>query len=140
MTGSAGGSANAAYRVYEQFNALAWITEHAPDLQSARDAFEQVQAENPELVEREHPDLLSTMEIGFVPPRPPMTAPDLHQRIASDAAGAVSELRAYEAVRFSADGPTWSDAAAVLAETVRDYPIDGFAVLDAAGGVTPDIV
>jgi hypothetical protein len=140
MTGPAGGSANAAYRVYEQFNALAWITQNAPDLQSAREAFEQVQAENPELVEREHPDLLSTMEIGFVPPRPPMTAPELHQRIASDAAGAVSELRAYEAVDFSADGPTWSDAAAVLVETVRDYPIDGFAVLDATGGVTPDIV
>ncbi len=105
MTGPAGGSANAAYRVYEQFNALAWITQNAPDLQSAREAFEQVQAENPELVEREHPDLLSTMEIGFVPPRPPMTAPELHQRIASDAAGAVSELRAYEAVRLFSGRP-----------------------------------
>jgi hypothetical protein len=122
--------------VYEQFNALAWITSHAPDLQSAREAFEQVQAENPQLVEREQPDLLSTMEVGFVPPRSPMTASELHQRIATDAAGAVSDLRAYEGVDFSADGPTWSDAVGVLVETVRDHPIDRFALLDA----TPNIV
>jgi hypothetical protein len=69
-----------------------------------------------------------------------MTTTDLHQRIATDAAGAVSELRRYEGVDFSWDGPTWSDAAGVIVETVRDHPTDGFAFLDATGGDTPDIV
>jgi hypothetical protein len=95
MTVPDSASADADYRAYQQFNAMAWITQHAPDLQSAREAFEQVQAENPQFVRREHPDLLSTMEVGFVPPRPPMATTDLHQRIATDAAGAVSELRRY---------------------------------------------
>lgn len=140
MTGPESHPADADYRVYEQFNALAWITQHAPDLQSAREALEHVQAENPLLVEREHPDLSSTMEIGFIPPRPPMTASELHQRIATDAAGAVSELRAYEGVGFSLDRPTWSDAAGVIVETVRDHPTDGFVLLDATGGDSPNIV
>ncbi len=140
MTGPESHPADADYRVYEQFNALAWITRHTPDLQSAREALEQIQAENPQLAVREHPDLLSTIEVGFIPPRPPMTASELHQRIATDAAGAVSDLRTFEGVNSSPDGPTWSDAVSVLVETVRDDPTDGFAVLDATGGDTPDIV
>jgi hypothetical protein len=141
VTGPDDAPADADSRAYEQFNALTWITQHAPDLQSAHEALEQVQAENPQFAAREHPDLLSTTtEFGIVPQRPPMTTLDLHRRIRANAADAVIELRRYEGVAFPADGPTWSDAAEVLAETVRDYPGDGFAVLDAAGGDSPNIV
>lgn len=128
------------HRAYEQFNALAWIKRHAPELQTAREAFERVQVEHPKFAERPHPDMGSWMESGFVQPRPPMTAADLHERITANAADAIAELRRYEDVSHSFDGPSWRDALGVLVEAVRDHPADGFAVLDAAGGDNPDIV
>ena len=128
------------HRAYEQFNALAWITRHAPGLQTAREAFEKAQAKNPKFEEREHPDMRSWMEVASVQPRPPMTAADLHASITADAADAIAQLLPYEHVSFPSDGPTWHDALGVLVEAVRDHPADGFAVLDAAGGDHLDIV
>ncbi|HEY5179856.1 MAG TPA: DUF4020 domain-containing protein [Dermatophilaceae bacterium] len=128
------------HRAYEQFNALAWMKTHAPELQTAREAFERAQAKHPLFAERPHPDMGSWMEVGFVQPRPPMTAADLHERITANVADAIAELRRYEHVSSSFDGPTWRDALGVLVEAVRDHPADGFAVLDAAGGDNPDVV
>lgn len=128
------------HRAYERFNALAWITRHAPSLMSAREAFERVQADHAEFAERPHPDLLSWSETGMVAAQPPMTAAELHTRIASDAAAAITELRRYEDATSPFDGPTWQDALAVLVDAVRDQPGDGFAVLEAADGDHPDIV
>jgi hypothetical protein len=122
------------HRAYEQFDALVWITRHAPDLLSAREALELARVEHPEFAERAHPDMRSWMESGFVQPRPPMTVAKLHERIATDAADAVAGLCLFEGVEFPSDGPTWSDALGVLVEAVRDHPTDGFAVLDAPGG------
>lgn len=127
------------HRAYQQFNVLAWIKRHAPNLQSALRAFEQVQAQNPNFAEREHPDLLSRMEFGSAQPRPPMTVQELHERINANTVDAVAELRRYENISFPSEGLTW-DALSVLVETVRDQPLDGFAVLDAIGGDHPDIV
>ena len=128
------------HRAYERFNALAWINRHAPELPTAREAFEHVKTTHPEFAERPHPDMGSWMESGSVQPRPPMTAADLHERIAADAADAITELRRYEGVDFPSDGPTWRDALGVLVEAVRDHPTDGFTVLDAAGSDHLDIV
>lgn len=128
------------HRAYEQFNALVWITRHAPELQSAREALEQAQAKHSKFEERPHPDMQSWMEVGFVQPRPPMTAAALHERITEDAADAISELRRYEDVSFPSDGPSWRDALGVLIEAVRDHPADGFAVLGAVGGDHLDII
>jgi len=124
---------------YQRFNTLAWIKRHAPRLQSALDAFEQVQSQHPDFAEREVPDLLARIEVGWVQPRPPMTVHDLHERITTNAADAIVELRRYENIEFPADGPRWSDALSLLVETVRDHPADGFAILDATGGDHPDI-
>lgn len=128
------------HRAYERFNALAWIIRHAPNLKSAREAFDQVRADHPEFAERPHPDLLSWMEASTVGRQPPMTATELNKRIGADAAAAIAELRRYEDATFPFDGPTWQDAVAVLVEAVRDHPADGFAVLEATGGDHADIV
>lgn len=126
---------------YERFNALAWVTRHAPDLQSAREAFEQVKAAHPDFAERPYPDLTSSWsEVGTIRPQPPMTIAELHQRIAVDVAAAIAELRVYQDSADPFEGPTWQDALAVLLEVVRDQPADGFAVLDAASCDHPDVV
>ncbi|MGH3820684.1 MAG: SIR2 family protein [Pseudonocardiaceae bacterium] len=134
------GAADEEHRAYQQFNTLAWIIRHAPNLQSALDAFEQVQSQHPDFAEREHPDLLARVECGFVRPRAPMTAEVFHESIDSNTADAITELCRYENVSFPSEGPTWDGALSVLVESVRNHPLDGFAVLDAAGGDHPDIV
>jgi hypothetical protein len=131
---------DAHHHAYERFNALAWITRHAPDLQSAQEAFAQVKMDHPDFAVRPHPDLLSWSETGTVGSRPPMTAAELHERIGADAASAIAELRRYEGASSAFEGPTWQDALDVLEEAVRDQPADGFAILDAEGGDHPDIV
>jgi hypothetical protein len=128
------------HRAYQQFNVLVWIKRHAPELQSAREAFEHAQAKHPEFEERSHPDMLSWATFGTVQPRPPMTVANLHERITAKAADAIAELRRYEQSDSPFNGPTWHDALGVLVEAVRDHPEDGFAVLDAAGGDHLDIV
>ena len=122
------------HRDYEIFNALAWIVRHAPALQSARAALDQVKARHPEYVERPHPDLGVSLEVGWVQPKPPMTAQALHEHIRDDAAAAITELRRYENANSTFQGPTWDDATDLLAETVRAWPEDGFTILGAQGG------
>ena len=126
-------------RDYESYNALAWIAQHAPDLQSAREAFARAQAAHPEYNQRTHPDLTAWIEAGWAEPRPPMSPEDLHRRVQDDPAAAVAELRQYESATSRFDGPTWEDALNVLSDTVRDRPADGFAVLDADDGYPLDI-
>jgi hypothetical protein len=117
-------------RAYVRFNALAWISQHAPMLGSARSAVEQIKLDYPKFEERSEPDLLSRMEFGAVQPKPPMTSVELHDRIAESAVAAMAEIRQYEGREFYADGPTWRDTIGVLIETVRDYPNDGFIILN----------
>jgi hypothetical protein len=99
-----GDSEDEEHRAYERFNSLSWITEHAPNVRSAREALDQVTAEHPEFKRRPYPDLRSWMESGSVGPQPPMTTSELHAKITADAARAIVELRGYEAsTRLSTD-------------------------------------
>ena len=122
------------HRDYEIFNALGWIVRHAPALQSARTALDQVKAQHPEYEERPYPDLGVSLEIGWAQPKPPMTKQALHEHIRDDVAAAITELRRYENANSAFLGPTWDDATDLLAETVRAWPEDGFTILDAEGG------
>jgi Domain of unknown function (DUF4020)/SIR2-like domain len=128
------------HRDYEIFNTLVWIVRHAPSLQSARAALDQVKAQHPEYEERPHPDLGISLEVGWIQPRPPMTPQALHEHIRDDAAAAITELRQYENANSAFPGPTWDDATDLLAETVRTWPDDGFTVLDARGGERQGLV
>jgi hypothetical protein len=128
-------------RDYVSFNVLGWMARHAPGLQSARQALERVQVEHPAFEERPHPDLtVSWSESGTVGPQPPMTAENLHQLIEANAGGAVAELLRHVDARSPFDNPNWNGVLTVLAEVARDWPGDGFVVLDADGGDHPDIV
>lgn len=116
-------------RPYEPYNALVWITRHAPDLESAQHARADMEAAHPEWEEREHPDLTWTMEIGFIEPKPPITPVELHQRIADDAASTASQLRQHQSTDpFGED--TWSGTLGVVSATVQQWPADGFTLLD----------
>lgn len=128
------------HRDYETFNLLTWMAMHAPDLQSVQDALSEKRAEYPDFSEREHPDLLSWMEVGWTPDQPPMTVEALHSMIETGVDAAIDELRSYEDAVPPFDRPTWSDALGVLAKTVRHWPTDGFAILDAHGGDHVDLV
>jgi hypothetical protein len=132
--------ADEGHRGYERFQALKWMSRHAPGLHSAQEALEQVQGEYPGLEEGPYPDFVSASGSGFVAPRLPMTAADLHQRIQNDVEGAIRELLRYKATTPPFDGTTWYDAIAVLVEDVHDQPRDGFAVLDSPNADDPDIV
>ncbi|MEV5898330.1 hypothetical protein [Nonomuraea fuscirosea] len=121
-------------RAYQQYNVLAWIKRHAPDLESGWRAFEHIQARYPQFAERERPDQLLRVEVGFVQPRPPMSVQALHERIHADPAEALATLLAYENARQFSGGPTWDDALTLLKNTIREHPADGFAVLDDASG------
>ena len=122
-------------RDYEVFNLLSWITRHAPTLASAQDAREQVTSRNPDYEEREHPELSSWIEVGFVADHPPTTAEDLHARVAANAADAVSYLRQFETAdtRFGRE-PDWESTLNLVRKVVADWPTDGFALLDALTG------
>lgn len=126
------------HRAYQRFNALVWILEQTPALASAQEALAQIQEEHPSFAERTHPDLTRWVETGWVRPQPPMTADELHERIAADATAAVGELRSYEG-SITLGEPTWQDALAVLADAIKSNPRDGLAVLDADGGDHSDL-
>lgn len=128
------------HRDYESYNALTWIARHAPRLQSAATALARAQAAHPEYQERPHPDLNSWMETGWVGPHPPMSAQDLHVLIQQNPTSALEKLRQYEGTTSPFDRPSWDDALNVLADVTREWPTDGFAVLDADNDSLPDIL
>ena len=127
------------HREYARYNALAWMTRQAPDLESAARAFEELQTAHPEFAEREHPDMLVWSATGSFSLRPPLSPEELHALIAADPAAALNELRRYRDVEDPFEGPTWRDALASLVETVQQYPHDGVTVLDSAQGDDPDV-
>ena len=80
------------------FNRLGWIAQHAPASTSARVAFDDARAENPDFEMLEHPDLLGWTELSFGP-RPVehidgMFPHDLIERLEADPAAATAALLA----------------------------------------------
>ena len=116
---------------YAQLDILARIAEKAPGLLSAEEALGRLREEHPEFEIPARPDLSFSTEFRVVPRSPPMTATELHEKIADDPAAAVLEIQGYEDAEPSHEGSTWTDAETVLIETIREHPQDGIAVLDA---------
>lgn len=120
-------------RAYQQYNVLAWIKRHVPDLETGLRAFEEIQARYPQFAERERPEQLLRVEAGFLQPRPPMSVQALHEQIEAEPTEALATLLSYEHTSPFSGDPTWNDALNLLKNTIREHPDDGFALLDAAG-------
>ena len=125
--------ADAELSAYTRFNALTWMTQYAPNLRSAQRALDQVRADHPDFAVRPYPDLTSSWSVSDpILPQRPMTAVQLHERIATDATAVLAELLRYKD-STGRDGPTWHGALAVLVDAVRDQPADGLAMLNSGG-------
>ncbi|VVJ18338.1 Uncharacterised protein [Amycolatopsis camponoti] len=116
-------------RTYAQFNILTWVNRHRPDLEAAVEALGAIREQYPDFEVREHPDLVSSMTTGWVRPVPPMTTEELHVQIGVDVASVIEELRRLDDGGFRFEGPTWESALALIRDTVREFPGDGFAIL-----------
>lgn len=116
---------------YEVFNLLSWVTSLVPKAGSASAALAEVTAQHPDFAPRDHPDLDSYMETGWVPERLPMTVADFHEIVSRDAGEAVAAVVRYRDAVSPFDGPTLDDALALVVQTVADHPEDGYRILDA---------
>lgn len=122
---------------YEAYNVLAWITQHAPELESARAAFRQAQDHHPGYRVRAHPDLMAWLEDIPARPQLPMRPADLHDLLGADPAAAIAELRE----RISASqGWDWEDGLSLIADTIRQWPDDGVALANTDAGSEQDIL
>jgi SIR2-like protein/uncharacterized protein DUF4020 len=111
------------------FATLAWITKHAPALQTARVALAKITVRHPGWVESDHPDLLHWLEGGDYAAHPPMPVEVLHDLIAADAAAAVHTPREYENTTSMFQRPNWNDATDLLRQAVHTRPADALDVL-----------
>lgn len=119
---------------YEVFNLLTWITTMVPDNEVARAALAAITTEHPDFTARDHPDLDSYMETGWVAEQLPMTVADLHDIVSRDANEAVDMVVQYRDASSTFDGPTLDDALALVAQTVAAHPQDGYRLLDVVAG------
>lgn len=115
---------------YERFNVLSWLRRHAPDLQGLQQALNDIKSQYPHFAERDHPELTSYIETGWVQPAPPMTADEFHERVQEGPARALADMEPYRPVPDFSGGTTWRDVLALIRQTVENYPRDGFALLD----------
>lgn len=125
------GAADAQHRL----DVLGLIARGRPRSRSAHEAIGSLQREFPDLRPGPRVDHLPWITVGSVPPHPPMTKEEAHARLLSDPVSLLDDLQRFESINFSVDSTTWDDAIGLLAQTVREYPDDGFVVLDHAPSV-----
>jgi hypothetical protein len=114
-----------------RFYLLGWTAARFPRSMPARNAFREVEKQHPGLALGDRPAARRRFEFTRVEQQLPMSTGDLHRRLAEDAAGVVAELLGYTDVEFPDDGPTWTDARQLVTQTVREWPSDGFVLLEA---------
>lgn len=119
---------------YEVFNLLSWITTLVPDTESAQAALVAVTTEHPDFARRDHPDLDSYMETGWVPEQLPMTVADFHDIVSRDVGEAIEAVLRYREASSPFDGPTLGDTLGLVLQTVADHPEDGYRLLGALPG------
>ncbi|HSH60085.1 MAG TPA: SIR2 family protein [Acidimicrobiales bacterium] len=119
---------------YEVFNLLSWVTTLVPDAESAQAALAAVRTDHPDFAPRDHPDLNSYMETGWVPEQLPMTVADFHDIVSRDVGEAVEAVIRYREASSPFDGPTLGDALGLVVQTVADHPEDGYRLLNALAG------
>jgi hypothetical protein len=116
---------------------LTFIEQHSPTPASAREALDAIALAHPELQQPEHvdadsADAASTRDV-------PTTAEEFHGKLATDVSAIRELLIQYESKRDRFDAPQWFLMAQLVGDVVKQWPEDGFAVLDAVGADHPDI-
>ncbi|OZC92961.1 hypothetical protein CH282_01440 [Rhodococcus sp. 06-418-1B] len=121
-------STDGEHSTYRVYNMLGWLTQSAPGLQMAAEAFNEAQAAHPEYTRREHPDLLHYSMSGFVEDALPFTAAGLHDLIAEEPTSALDRLREFNGEAHAFQGPSWTGALGSLQACVTAHPADGLLV------------
>jgi uncharacterized protein DUF4020 len=117
---------------------LTRITEAAPALESAQEALTSLVAAHPEVADQPSSASEETQSAWSKPP--PATANEFHRKVANELSQTVEALNAYAADRSRfEDRERWDRLAGVISDTVREWPDDGFSLLDAVGSGHPDI-
>jgi hypothetical protein len=115
---------------------LTFIDQHSPTPASAREALDVTTSAHPELQRAEHidadADAASTDDV-------PTTPEEFHGKLAEDIATIRELLIHYESKRDRFDATQWFLMAQVVGDVVKQWPEDGFAVLDAVGADHPGI-
>lgn len=118
------------HRPYERFNALAWMDRCRPGHSRITAALAEAHAVDPNWQIRTNPDLSHSIEVGFVPSRPPMSVENFHEQVEADPSAVLSTLRQYEGASPWEGGPTWDDSLALIASAIQAQPGDGHRLLD----------
>ncbi len=116
---------------YEVFNLLNWISTFASDSRSVTDALHSVTTEHPDFAPRDHPDVDSYMETGWVAEQLPMTVEMYHDIVSRDPREAIDAVLRYRETRSAFEGPRWEDAQALVGRTLAGHPEDGYRLLEA---------
>lgn len=115
---------------YEVFNLLTWTATFAPSSDSARAALDAVAAEYPDFAPRDHPDLDSYIESGWVGQQLPMTVATYHDTVSRDPREPVDTILRYRNARSAFDRPRWEDVQALVGQTLAEHPDDGYRLLE----------
>lgn len=118
------------HRPYERFNALDWMDQSHPNHPQITAALAQAHAVDPSWGARTDPDLTHSMDVGFVPSRPPMSVEAFHQQIETDPSAVLSTLQATRGVGHWEGGPTWEDSLSLITSAIQAEPSDGYRLLD----------
>lgn len=117
-------------QAYAKYNLLAWLTQADPDWVEAQNAFDAIQAENPDFKVREHPDLNTWFTSGIRRWCPPMGIEEFGQAVAGNAQSALNDLLSHDYSGWDFDQPCWEDALRLVQQTVEQYPDLGVRLWD----------
>lgn len=115
---------------YERFNALVWMDRARPDHPRITAALAEAHAVDSNWQARTDPDLTHSIEVGFVPSRPPMSVESFHEQVEANPSRVLSTLRHFKGVSSWEGGPTWEDSLALVTSAIQTEPSDGYRLLD----------
>lgn len=119
-------------RDWETYEYLGWILRWAPELETAQEQLDPLQADHPEWSTPDHPDFPIWTEVTTGQLGSTMPAHDLHERIRASPAEALAHLTEAASVPSGRD---WMDTFHRVYATVKEHPADGVALLRELTGV-----
>ena len=119
-------------RDWETYEYLGWILRCVPELETAQEQLDPLQADHPEWSTPDHPDFPIWTEVRTGQLGSTMPADDLHVQIGASPAEALAHVIDAASVP---SGHDWMDTFHRVCETVKEHPADGVALLWELTGV-----